>query len=184
LYVKMLFNRDSSIQKCFRRFCTAFKSEDFRFPVSRPDNMSSRPDAHLSTVPSVLTTCHTVRTLDRPSIIRPDDVDFCPDPSLYREASVPACICPDGSATRPDALQYSIKLPILSKIIYGNTAATVRTRFSLRQESQFKFNRPNVCQHGPDARASDMEIAHLASTVRMPAYHGPDARTTDMEIAC
>jgi hypothetical protein len=39
----------------------------------------SRPDAHLSTVPSVRTMCHTVRTPDRPSIIRPDDVYFRPD---------------------------------------------------------------------------------------------------------
>jgi hypothetical protein len=105
----------------------------------------SCPDAHLSTVPSVRTTCHIVRTPDRPSIIRPDDVYFRPDPSLYQEASVLACICPGDSAARPDALQYSIKLPILSKIIYGKIAATVRmtwisirTRFSLRQESQFK----------------------------------------------
>jgi hypothetical protein len=36
--VKMLYNRDSTIQKCFRRFCTACKSEDFQFPVSRPDD--------------------------------------------------------------------------------------------------------------------------------------------------
>jgi hypothetical protein len=120
----------------------------------------SRLDAHRSTVPSVRTTCHTVRTPDRPSIIRPDDVYFGPDPSLYREASVPACIRQDDSPARPDALQYSIKLTILSKIIYGKIAAavrttwiSVRTRFSLRQESQFKFNRQDVCQHGPDARS-------------------------------
>jgi hypothetical protein len=101
----------------------------------------SRPDVHLSTVPSVRTTCHTIRTLDKPSIIRPDDVYFRPKPSLYREASVPACIRPDDSAARPDALKYSIKLPILSKIIYGKIPAivrttwiSVRTRFSLRQE--------------------------------------------------
>jgi hypothetical protein len=101
----------------------------------------SRPNGHLSTVPSVRKTCHTVRTPDRPSIIRSDDVDFRPDPSLYREASVPACIRSDVSTARPDASQYSTKLQILSKFIYGKIDATVRTRFSLRQESQFKFNR-------------------------------------------
>jgi hypothetical protein len=53
----------------------------------------------------------------------------------------------------------------------------IRTRLYLRQESQFKYNRL-------DARASDMEIADLASIVRTPAFHGPDTRTTDMEIAC
>jgi len=88
---------------------------------------------------------------DRPSIIRPDDVDFRSDPPLYREASILACICPDVSAARPDASQYSIKLQILSKFIYGKIYATVRKtwipvrkRFSLRQESQFKFNRPDA----------------------------------------
>jgi hypothetical protein len=48
----------------------------------------SHPDAHLSTVPSVRTTCHTVRTPDRPSIICSDDVHFRPDPPLFREVSV------------------------------------------------------------------------------------------------
>jgi hypothetical protein len=37
---------------------------------------------------------------------------------------------------------------------------------------------------GPDARATNMEIADSTSTVRMPALHGPDAHITDMEIAC
>jgi hypothetical protein len=111
-------------------------------------------------------------------------VDFCPDPLLYQEAFVPACIRPYFSAARPNASQYSTKLQILFKFIYGKIDATVRmtwipvrTRFSLRQELQFKFNRPDAC-------AFDMEIADLTSTVRTPAYHGPDMRTTDMEIAC
>jgi hypothetical protein len=58
--------------------------------------------------------------------------------------------------------------------------------FSLRQELQFKFNRSDVCQHGPDAAAcsTDMEIADLTSTVRTPTFHGTDARTVNMEIAC
>jgi len=89
------------------------------------------------------------RLPDRPSIIRPDDVDFRLDPLLYREASVPACIRADVLAARPDTSQYSTKLQILSKFIYGKidaivrtTWVPVRTRFSLRQKSQFKFNRP------------------------------------------
>jgi hypothetical protein len=80
-------NRDSNCQSIFRRLCTAKKIEDFRFPVSRPDDVLSRPDAR-----------HT-------SIIRPDDVSFLPNPPLYREASVAASIRPDISAARPDALQ-------------------------------------------------------------------------------
>jgi hypothetical protein len=88
---------------------------------------------------------------DRPSIIRPDDVDFHLDPPLYREACVPAWIRMDVSTAHPDASQYSTKLQILSKFIYGKIDATVRTtwipvrtRFSSRQESQFKFNRPDA----------------------------------------
>jgi hypothetical protein len=41
----------------------------------------SRPDAHQSLF-------HTVRTPDRPSIIRPDDVSLRPDPPLCREGSI------------------------------------------------------------------------------------------------
>jgi hypothetical protein len=60
----------------------------------------------------------------------------------------------------------------------------VRTRFSLGQESQFKYSRPDVCQHGLDAHASDKEIAYSTSIVRTPAYHGLNARSSDLEIAC
>jgi hypothetical protein len=48
----------------------------------------SRPDAHLTTIPSVRTTCHTVRTPVRPSIIRSDDFYFLPDPPLCQEGSI------------------------------------------------------------------------------------------------
>jgi hypothetical protein len=92
LFAKMLFNRDSTIHKCFRR----------------PYKLG---------------------------IIRPDDVVFHPDPPLYREASVPACIRPNDLAAHPDPLQYSIKLPILSKIIYGKITA----------------NRPDDVDSHPDA---------------------------------
>jgi hypothetical protein len=91
---KDAFHREYTIQKYFRDSALV-TSQKNRFPVNRPDNVSSRPDAHLSTVPSVQTTCHTVRTPDKSSIICPEDVYFRPDPSLYREAYVPACICPN-----------------------------------------------------------------------------------------
>jgi hypothetical protein len=54
--------------------------------------MSSCPDTYLSTVPAIRTMCHTVRTPDKPSIIRPDDMNFRPD----------------VSAARPDDVQWSI----------------------------------------------------------------------------
>jgi ribosomal protein S19 len=86
----------------------------FRFPVSRPEDVSSRLDAHLSTIPSVRTTCHTVRTPERPSIIRPDDVSSHLDVHLSTIPSVrttchtvrtpdrPSIICPDDVHSRPD----------------------------------------------------------------------------------
>jgi len=55
---------------------------------------------------------------------------------------------------------------------YGKIAATVRTMWipvrthsSIRQVSQFKSRRPDASQHGPDARASDMEIVCIKSTI-------------------
>jgi hypothetical protein len=123
---KDVVNKDSTCQSIFRRLCIAKKIEDFRFPVSRPDDMSSRPDdmssrpddmssrpddmssrpdAHLSTIPSVQTTCHPRPNARQTSIIHPDDVSFRLDPPLYREASVPACIRPDISTARPDVHQ-------------------------------------------------------------------------------
>jgi len=36
-----------------------------RFPVSRPDDMSSCPNAQLSKAPAIRTTCHTIWTLIR-----------------------------------------------------------------------------------------------------------------------
>jgi hypothetical protein len=68
----------------------------------------SRPDAHLSIVPSVRTTCHTVRTLDRPASSVWTKCSFRPDPILYREVSVSVCIHQDVSAACLDASQYSI----------------------------------------------------------------------------
>jgi hypothetical protein len=41
----------------------------------------------------------------------------------------------------------------------------VRTRLSIRQVLQFKSRCPDDSQHGPDARASDMEITCIKSTV-------------------
>jgi hypothetical protein len=46
------------------------------------------------------------------------------------------------------------------------------------------FNHPDISLHGPDAHATNMEIADSTSTVRTTASHGPDARIEDMEIAC
>jgi hypothetical protein len=124
-FTGMLLYPESTLQLCSsRRFCEVFK-DLFQFPGSRLDDVEfcpdahqsatsvrtiepSSPDAHLSTVPFVRTTCHPVRTLDKLASSVQTKCSFRPDPILYQEVSVPACIRPDVSAARPDASQYSI----------------------------------------------------------------------------
>jgi hypothetical protein len=105
LMCKVVVNRDSTCQSIFIRLCTAKKIEDFRFLISRPNDVSSRPDVHQSTVTSVRTTCSSRPDARQTNIIGPDNVSFSPDPTLCREASVPACIRPDLSTARPDVHQ-------------------------------------------------------------------------------
>jgi len=60
----------------------------FQFPVSHPDDRAIPSGCPSVTVTSARTTCHIVRTPDKPSIIRPDDVSLRPDPPLCREGSI------------------------------------------------------------------------------------------------
>jgi hypothetical protein len=111
---------------------------------------------------------------------------------LYVEKlrTAPACIRPDDSAARLDDPQCSIKpQDFFPKHRYGKIAATirmmwipVRTRSSIRQVSQFKSRRPDASQHGPNARASDME--NCVHQISCPNDHppGPDPRSLYMEI--
>jgi hypothetical protein len=144
----------------------------------------SRPDTHLSTVPSVRTTCHTVRSPDRPSIIRQDDVHFRPDlhcfeKLLFQLASVRTSQhpvrTPFSDRSTSDSFQVQFKGRLLQPSGRAHTLGknrnsnvTVRTTVSL----------------GPDARSTVKEIVDLTSTIRTTAYHGPNARIADMEIAC
>jgi hypothetical protein len=119
LICKDAVNRDSTCQSIFRRLCTAKKIEDFRFPVGRPDDVSARLDVHLSTVPSVRTTCSSRLDARQTGIIITDDVSFRPDPPLYREASVPTCILPDLSEASPNVHQRSISFRFFPSSEYG-----------------------------------------------------------------
>jgi hypothetical protein len=78
----MLFNRDSAIQKYFRRFCTACKSEDFRFPVSRPDDRA---------IPSRRSSVHCS--------IHPDDVPYRPDARQIKHHPSGRRVFPSGPFT-------------------------------------------------------------------------------------
>jgi hypothetical protein len=86
---KDVVNRDSTIQSTLRRLSSAKISVPCQ--LSGRDGLTiepSRPDAHLTTLPSVRTTYHTMRTPVRPSVIRPDNVHVHPDPPLCREVSI------------------------------------------------------------------------------------------------
>jgi hypothetical protein len=112
----------------------------------------SRPDTHLTTVPSVRTTCHTARTLVRPSIICPDDVHFRPDPPLCREGSI--------QLASIRTFQQHVRTPLSTRPVSDSSkfrkrkdcstvqtmSYPVRTRVYVRQESQFKYPRPEVCE--------------------------------------
>jgi hypothetical protein len=139
LSVKMLLNRDSTIHSLqVRRNSSSLSAVRTIKP--------SRPNAHLSSVSSFRTTCHPVWTLDRPASSVQTKCSFRPDPILYREVSVPACIRPGVSAACLDASQYSISFWFLSKFQEREDQSTVRMRASVRQESQFKYDRPDVWQ--------------------------------------
>jgi hypothetical protein len=136
-------NRDSTSQSEVRRIT--------KFPVSRPDDVSSRSAAHLSTVPSLWTMCHSVQTLDRQALSVRTTCFFRPDTYIASRSFCANLLRPDVSAARPDAYQFSNGSLILSKFQEREDQSTVRTmwypvqtRISVRQESQFKLNRPNI----------------------------------------
>jgi hypothetical protein len=99
----------------------------------RPDDVSYRPDARHS------------------SIIRPDDVLLPSGHFTVSRSFYASLLRPDVSAARPDAYQFSNGLLILSKLQKRKDKSTVRTMWytvrthiSVRQESQFKMNRPDI----------------------------------------
>jgi len=95
-------------------------------------------------------------------------MDFLPDISLCREVLNCSRLHPSGRFSSPfGRLSVFDKLQdFFSKHSYGKIVTTVRTRLSIRQVSQFKSRRQDDDPHGPNARASDMEIACIKPTVR------------------
>jgi hypothetical protein len=77
-----MFNRDSAIHKCLRRFCTACKSEDFRFPVSRPDDRA---------IPSGISYAHYSK--------RPNNVPYRPDARQIKHHTSGRRGLPSGPST-------------------------------------------------------------------------------------
>jgi hypothetical protein len=108
LYVKMLYQGFYYSEWC-QKILHCLQVRRFRLPISHPDDVSSRPNAHLSTFPSVRTTCHTVWTPQQIKHHLSGRRAFLSGPSLFWEATVPACISLDVSASRLDASQWSIR---------------------------------------------------------------------------
>jgi hypothetical protein len=179
-----MLHRDSTIQKCLR-------VRRFSVPC-QPSGRCVIPSGRLSvTVPSVRTTCHTVQTPDRPSIIRSDDVHFRTDHPLCREGSVqlasvrtsqqpvrtPLCTRP-----APDSFQ----VPIKGRSNQPSGICGIPSGLASPQGKNRNSNTPVRTSDslGPNARSSKKEITDSTSTVRTTTYHGPDTRTSVMEIAC
>jgi hypothetical protein len=135
----MLLYPESTLQLCSsRRFCEVFK-DLFQFPVSRPDDVVFRPDAHQSG-----TSVRTTRS-------------FRPDTHQCLEASNSSRLHPSGRSSefekipvfqciRPDVIQCLTRIRVsASRHSYGKTAATVRTMCdpvwmmsSIRQERAYQ----------------------------------------------
>jgi hypothetical protein len=135
-----------------------FTSQKIQFLASRLNDVIYRPDAQLSKSSSVQTT----RT-------------FRSDLPLCQKALNCSSLHPSGrfSSTSGQHSVFDKLQDSFPKHSYGKIAATVRTtwipirtRSSIRQVSHSKSRRPEASQLGPNARASDMEIACIRLNVR------------------
>jgi hypothetical protein len=146
-FVKMFFNRDSTVQKCFQKILHILQGRKF------------------DSLPAVWTMCHTVRTTRT----------FLLDLPLCREVSNCSSLHSSGRfSSMFGGLSVFDKLQdFFQKHRYGKIAATVRTtwipiqtRSSIRKVLHSKSRRPDASQHGQDACAPSIEIACIKSTVR------------------
>jgi hypothetical protein len=167
LICKDAANRDSTVQSEVRRISN--------FPVSRLDDVSSRPNVHLSTVPYVRTTYLSVRTSDRQASSVWTTCFFRLDTYVVSRSFCASLLRPDISAARPDAYQFSNGSLILSKFQERKDQSTVRTMW-------YTVRTSDSC--GPDAGALYMVTDNLTLTVRTSPPYGLDAHALDMEIAC
>jgi hypothetical protein len=125
---------------------------------SCPDDVIYRPDAKLSEASSVRTTRN-----------------FRPNLPLCREASNCSSLHPSEhfSSTSGRLSVFDKLQDFFPKHSYGKFATTVQTtwipvwtRSSIRQVSHSKSRHPDASLHGSDARATDIEIVYIRSTVR------------------
>jgi hypothetical protein len=125
-------NRDSTFRVMTED--SACESEEFQVPCQPSERCvipSGRPSVYCS--------------------IRPDDVSFRPDTYIVSRRFCASFLHPDISAARPDAYQSSKRFTDSFQVQEREDQSTVRTmwypvrtRISVRQESQFKMNRPII----------------------------------------
>jgi len=135
---KDVVNKDSTIQSNLRRLCTAKISVP-----CQPYRRSSHP---------VRTTCHTVRTPVRPSIIRSNNVHFRPDPPLSLEVSIQLASVQTSQqpvwtplGTRP--VSDSIQVWIMERLINRPDDVVSRPDTHLLKERiAIKYHHTDVCQ--------------------------------------
>jgi hypothetical protein len=102
----------------------------------------SRPDAHLSTIRSVWTTCHPVRTPDRPtSSVR--TTYFFPVQTFTCSRSYCSSLYPSGRLSSPSGRLSSPsgRLLVIDQL-------QILSKFNLREDC---FNRPEDVDSRPDA---------------------------------
>jgi hypothetical protein len=112
---KDIENMDSTYQSIFRRLCTAKKIEEFKFPISSPDDRaisSGRPSVNRSSCPDDVPYRPNAR---QTSIIRPDDV-FLPSGPYTVSRSFCASLHTSGRLSSPSGRPSVIdQFQILSK---------------------------------------------------------------------
>jgi hypothetical protein len=191
LYVKMLFNKDSAIQKCSRD-STLFASQEKSVPCqpsgwrlipsgrssvhssSSLDDVPYRPDARQTKVSSVRTTWISFQTL------------LWIEKLLIQLASVQTIQQPvPTTLSDQSSFRFSFQNQIWEDCCNRpDDGIPVRKRYSLRQVRNSNSTvQTSVC-HGPDPHSTDMEIVCRRSTVRTTIPHGLDAQSLVKEITC
>jgi hypothetical protein len=183
LFVKVLFNRDSTIHKCFRKFalCTSQKN---RFLVNRPDDRaipSGRPSVHCS--------------------IRPDDVPYRPDARQTKHHTFRRREFPSGPFTISRSFCSSMHPPDRLSSSSGRPSVFDQASESFQNYIwEDSYNRLDDVDFRPDALLLKARIViQIQSYERLLAWSGrafnrygncgfdfnhPDERIVNMEIAC
>jgi hypothetical protein len=174
---------------------TQFASQKFRFPASRPDDVSSRPDAQLSNASTVRTTCQTVRTPIRLKHHTSERRGFPSGPSsMSRRFELLKLASVRTTFSVRSILGISFQNTITRRLMqpserrgfpsgrahplgkYRNSNSDVRMPISMVRTRVHQISHPDYHPPGPDAQSLYMEIiCSERATVRMTGHHCPYA---------